>query len=74
MALRRELRYLYSAVFKYTEQADIRKLINFYDEYSAFRKRILEDASAPSTIKTQLVPIKPPQYITWIKQFIKDSK
>lgn len=74
MALRRELRYIYCAVFKHAEQADIRRLINFYDEYSAFRKRILEDASAPSTIKTQLVPIKPPQYIAWVKQFIKDDK
>ena len=75
MALRRELRYIYCAIFKLPgQQTDIRELISFYDEYNTFRKRMLDNKVVPSTIKTQLLPIKVPQYMAWVKQFVKDNK
>lgn len=73
--MRREVRCLYCAVFKVPgKQMDIKQIIGFYDDYNEFRKKILENESAPSTIKTQLVPIKTPQYIEWAKQYLIEEK
>ena len=72
MSVKRELYYVYRAIFRGENQVNIKKLINYYDEYNDFRQKILGDLSAPSTIKTQLVPIRPPKYIIWLKKFVKE--
>jgi len=74
-AMRREVRCLYCAVFKASgRQENIKEMVGWYDRYNAFRKEVLESESAPSTIKTQVVPIKTPQYIKWVKQYIIEEK
>lgn len=75
MAMRREVRCIYCAIFKTPGiQLDIREIVSFYNDYNEFRKKILENEAAPSTIKTQLVPIKVPQYIEWVKQYLVMEK
>ena len=75
MAMRREVRCIYCAIFKNREQLDLREMVGFYDDYNEFRKKILANNAAPSTIKTQIIPIKVPQYVEWVKKFlIKENK
>lgn len=74
MAIKRQVRCTYCAVFKNGEQLDLREIIGFYDDYNEFRKRILENKSAPSTIKTQILPVDVPQYIEWIRKFLIEEK
>ena len=70
MKIKREVRFIYLAVFRAGKQVDIRDLIKFYEDYDEFRKKILLNDAAPSTIKTQLTPIQKPKYLEWVGQYL----
>jgi hypothetical protein len=71
MAMRRELRWIYKALLKPEgEVVNIRELISLYDRYNEFRKEIQESKVAPGTLKNSLPPLKMPNYLEWLSQYI----
>lgn len=69
--MRREVRCLYRKLLKEDGKIlDLKKIIGFYDEYNDLRGRILNSREAPGTLKNSLPPLKMPQYLKWIRQYL----
>lgn len=71
MAMRREIRWVYKALLKPDGKVvNVQELISLYDRYNEFRKEIQESDVAPGTLKASLPPLKMPNYLEWLSQYI----
>ncbi len=69
--IKREVRYLYLALLKNDGAIlNLKKMINFYEEYNDLRGRVLSSREAPSTLKVSMPPLKMPKYLKWVKQYL----
>jgi hypothetical protein len=75
MAIKREVRNTYSALLKDgCNVSKVTDLISFYDDYIAFRQKVMQNPMAPTSFKMQLGPIKVPQYVEWLKKYLDGGK
>lgn len=69
--IKREVGCLYRKLLKQDGKVlNLKKIIGFYEEYNNLRSRIFNSDEAPYSLKVDLHPLKMPQYLIWIKQYL----
>lgn len=69
--MKREVRCLYRALLKPDQLLSLRKILQMYREWDAFRDLIDSTDEAPAAMKRIFMPqLDAPQYINWAKKYL----